>query len=518
MFQYSTPVSPHLAVGIDGQEPPKDGYIVDLIHEKLTQLSAKPQSGSPSWAFVETAGGVMSPGPSGTPQADIYRPLRLPGVLVGDSKLGGVSSTISAYESLRLRGIDTNILLIFQDLEKSSSIEYQNWKFLEKYFEEKRRDAAWKDSVPHVVSLPHPPPVDISNKEKDVLQMQEYYEYLSSLKSPQKSMQYAIEYLETVHQDRIHHLREMTTKASETVWYPFSQHSKISPQTILAIDSAHGDFFQAVTSTNTTTTIPSKEENNIQDTDSNSCSLLGPYFDASASWWTQGLGHGNADLALAAGYAAGRYGHVIFADTVHDGALKLAEKVLAVNGVNRLKRVFFSDNGSTGIEVALKMAFKAVESRYGLPSKKKDVGVIGLKRSYHGDTIGSMDACEQSPYNEQVHWYNGKGIWLEYPQMKVKDGEWIVEIPSELVKEGLSFHGNESESRQKEAGNNTTVVDKKTFRSLEEIFNFEARATDLQRYKKHIHRVIVQAIQKGNIFGAVIMEPILLGAGGMASM
>jgi dethiobiotin synthetase len=62
-----------------------------------------------SFALVETAGGVASPGPCGRLQHDILRPLRLPGVLVGDGRLGGISATITALESLLLRGCATKI-------------------------------------------------------------------------------------------------------------------------------------------------------------------------------------------------------------------------------------------------------------------------------------------------------------------------------------------------------------------------------------------------------------------------
>lgn len=72
----------------------------------------------------------------------------------------------------------------------------------------------------------------------------------------------------------------------------------------------------------------------------NSLDILHPYFDASASWWTQGLGHGNPDIALSTSYAAGRYGHVMFAGTIHEPALKLADDIISLLDNPRLKRVF----------------------------------------------------------------------------------------------------------------------------------------------------------------------------------
>ena len=55
-------------------------------------------------------------------------------------------------------------------------------------------------------------------------------------------------------------------------------------------------------------------------------------FDACASWWTQGVGHGNAEMAKAAAYAAGRYGHVMFPENAHAPATRLSQRLLQVVG------------------------------------------------------------------------------------------------------------------------------------------------------------------------------------------
>ncbi len=56
--------------------------------------------------MIENAGGVNSPGTNTSLQVDLYRPLRLPAILVGDGRLGGISSTLSSLDSLQLRGGD----------------------------------------------------------------------------------------------------------------------------------------------------------------------------------------------------------------------------------------------------------------------------------------------------------------------------------------------------------------------------------------------------------------------------
>lgn len=102
----------------------------------------------------------------------------------------------------------------------------------------------------------------------------------------------------------------------------------------------------------------------------------------------QSHGHAAEPLTLAAAKAAGRYGHVLFPSGTHEPALELAEKLKETVGQGWADRVFFSDNGSTGIEVALKMALRATGRRYGWEGEVgTDVGVIGLRGGYHGDTV-----------------------------------------------------------------------------------------------------------------------------------
>ena len=61
---------------------------------------------------METAGGVLSPGPNKSLQADMYRPMRLPVVMVGDARLGGISGTLCAFESLRVRGYTVQAIVL----------------------------------------------------------------------------------------------------------------------------------------------------------------------------------------------------------------------------------------------------------------------------------------------------------------------------------------------------------------------------------------------------------------------
>src|SRR6266446_8417745 len=107
--------------------------------------------------------GVHSPTLSGTTQLESYRPLFLPTLLVGDSRLGGISSTISAYESLVLRGYIVDAILLFRD------DYHRNWEYLEEYF----GGLKGREKV-DVVFVPPPPP-RLEDPEKDAKSLERYY-------------------------------------------------------------------------------------------------------------------------------------------------------------------------------------------------------------------------------------------------------------------------------------------------------------------------------------------------------
>lgn len=442
---------------------PRDDDLLASIHQTLSEWARS----DIDLALVETAGGVHSPGPNGNSQADLYRPLRLPIVLVADSRLGGISSSISAYESLLLRGYDVQSVLLFKDEY------YQNHEYLADYFNKK--------SIP-LVSLSAPPPrpsvENADTQAKDEEAMYSYYRKVSG----ESDILRLLEEMNTKNQNRITRLEEMADRAQDLIWYPFTQHQGMKPQDITVIDSAHDDYFQTFDS--------SKSKS--------SASGLQPTFDGSASWWTQGLGHGNPELALSAAYAAGRYGHVMFAGAVHEPALSLADRLLKTIGNPRFTKVFYTDNGSTGMEVAVKMGLRASCDRYGWDASQEQISILGLKGSYHGDTIGVMDCSEPSTFNQKVEWYRGRGHWFDFPLVKMVDGTWKVEIPDGLKAE----LGSEDAE----------------FESLGSVFDLDKRLQSeaSQTYKTYIYNTIKELVERhGMKFGALILEPVILGAGGM---
>ncbi|KAF4556261.1 Aminotransferase class-III-like protein 3 [Elsinoe fawcettii] len=458
LFKWEQPVSPHLAARYGGP-PHADGDILTAVHEAIV---AEASDGDARWALIETAGGVLSPGPSGTLQADLYRPLRLPALLVGDSRLGGIGSTISAYESLFLRGYDVHGIILFRDQI------YENSDYLVEHFRRHKIDLP--------IALLEPPPAESSDEALDTFNMLRYYER----QGKDGGLRHFNEILQRNMSTYRNNLKKLPTRAHEIIWHPFLQHTERKPENILAIDSAYGDYFQTVTG---------GKKNQ---------SLLKPAFDGSASWWTQGLGHGNPELALTAAYAAGRYGHVMFANAAHEPAVALAERLIGRTQdgrpqTTRPSRVFYSDNGSTAMEVAVKMALKASTKRYGWDPNDR-IEIVGLKDSYHGDTIGAMDCSEGNIYNEKVEWYSGKGHWFDYPKVAMKKGKWVVTAPP---------------------GAEDVYGPPEEFENLRDIFDFSLRKSKLKSYTEVISKMLDHLISRGHKLGALIMEPVILGAGGM---
>lgn len=112
LYAWKEAVSPHLAAEKENGVV-EDSLVLDTLEKSLGKAEVR-KEGIDVFCVVETAGGVASSGPSGTLQCDLYQHFRLPGVLMGDGRLGGVSGTISAYESLKLRGFDI-VAVVLED-------------------------------------------------------------------------------------------------------------------------------------------------------------------------------------------------------------------------------------------------------------------------------------------------------------------------------------------------------------------------------------------------------------------
>ncbi|WP_368562744.1 adenosylmethionine--8-amino-7-oxononanoate transaminase [Pseudoxanthomonas sp. UTMC 1351] len=114
------------------------------------------------------------------------------------------------------------------------------------------------------------------------------------------------------------------------------------------------------------------------------------YLDAVSSWWTNLFGHAEPRIGAAIARQASQLEHVMLAGFTHEPAVELAEKLLAIAPQQPdrapLAKVFYADNGSAGVEVALKMAFHYFHNR----GETRRTRFIALENGYHGETIGAL--------------------------------------------------------------------------------------------------------------------------------
>ena len=117
--------------------------------------------------------------------------------------------------------------------------------------------------------------------------------------------------------------------------------------------------------------------------------------DAIGSWWVNVHGHSHPAINQAITAQMERVEHVIYAGLAHEPATVLAQRLSATTG-DRLPRVFYSDNGSTAVEIALKMAFQFFANQ-GTSERRE---FIALGEGYHGDTIGAMSVGARGVFHE----------------------------------------------------------------------------------------------------------------------
>jgi adenosylmethionine-8-amino-7-oxononanoate aminotransferase len=117
--------------------------------------------------------------------------------------------------------------------------------------------------------------------------------------------------------------------------------------------------------------------------------------DAISSWWVNLHGHANPRVAAAIAEQARKLEHVILAGFTHEAAEELAKR-LRKWLPEELTHVFFSDDGSTAVEVALKLAVQHFENS----ARPEKCELVALAHGYHGDTAGAMSVSDESPFTQ----------------------------------------------------------------------------------------------------------------------
>ncbi len=149
--------------------------------------------------------------------------------------------------------------------------------------------------------------------------------------------------------------------------------------------------------------------------------------DGISSWWVTLHGHSNEYIANAIFNQAKSLEQVIFADFIHPQAKRLAERL---SKLTNLERLFFSDNGSTAVEVALKIAYQSWQNQGETRTQ-----IIAFEGAYHGDTFGAMALGERNIFNENfdnlmfpVKRAPWPSTWINDDQVERKENEAIQKL------------------------------------------------------------------------------------------
>jgi adenosylmethionine-8-amino-7-oxononanoate aminotransferase len=151
------------------------------------------------------------------------------------------------------------------------------------------------------------------------------------------------------------------------------------------------------------------------------------YLDLISSWWVNLHGHSHPKIVEAIVKQAQTLDHVMFAGFTHAPAVTLAQKLTALLPAS-LQRVFYSDNGSTAIEVAVKMS---LQYWYNQGIKKKRI--IAFEGAYHGDTFGAMSLGQSSGFYHPFADYLFDVDFVTYPQTWDDDAQVIAKEAKSLA-------------------------------------------------------------------------------------
>ena len=182
----------------------------------------------------------------------------------------------------------------------------------------------------------------------------------------------------------------LTEKDSQYLWHPYTQHKTASAP--IAITKGKGALLW--------------DENGKE------------YIDAIASWWVNPYGHSNTFIADASYKQLTTLEHVLFGGFTHEPAVEVAEKLVTILPNNQQK-LFFSDNGSTAVEIAIKVALQ-----YFFNKGEKRTTIIAFENAFHGDTFAAMAASGISLFTDAF-----QGMFID-----------VVRIPVPVVgQEDVSF-------------------------------------------------------------------------------
>lgn len=288
----------------------------------LAQELVRRKPSSPLPLLIETFGGPLSPLNETELQIELLRQFQLPCVLVANSSVGAIGRTLSCLKSMQLEGVVPRVVVLIGPIDTYAM------------------EVIGQKTGLQVVSVPNPHDWSESGIRSTAM----------LAKAELQQIRHAIQKTRSV--------PNLVERDRATVWHPYT--SLQDPLESLAVVSAEGEFLYLADGRKV--------------------------IDAISSWWTILHGHRLPRLVKALHVATETLDHVIFGGVTHPAAIEVAEALLRTMPWGEGSRVFFSDNGSTAVEVALKMAYQWWVHR----DQPQRTLFVGFENSYHGDTFGAM--------------------------------------------------------------------------------------------------------------------------------
>jgi adenosylmethionine-8-amino-7-oxononanoate aminotransferase len=281
---------------------------------------------SPLPLVIETFGGPLSPLTDDVLQAELLKALRRQLILVTSSAVGAVGRALQAVAGMREFGLTPAAIALIGPSDEYATEQIEA-----------------HTAIP-VYSIHAPDDWDVAGVRRATERnAAELSRLLARLAEPEQKLQW----------------NDLIRRDRAAVWHPYT--SLGDPDDRLPVVGAEAEFLELADGRR--------------------------LIDGISSWWTILHGHRHPPLMAALREASRRFDHVLFAGVTHPPGVELAELLLQSTPWSG-GRVFYSDNGSTAVEVALKMAYQAWCHR-GEPQRTL---FIGFEHGYHGDTFGAMAA------------------------------------------------------------------------------------------------------------------------------
>ncbi len=327
LAQYRDPVAPELAAE-------REGRLMPGVNEVL---AAVPDSPRP--LVIETFGGPLSPLTCSILQTDLIAALKRPITLVASSAVGAIARTLQALAGMRAQGLTPAAIVLIGPRDEYAAGQIKRNGPMEVF--SLLAPESWDpDGIRRATETNYAILEQILPGDRGAIGPRVFSdEKLGGLSPP----------------DRPNSLLVARDRAA--VWHPYTALS--DPDDPLPVVGAEAEFLELADGRR--------------------------LIDGISSWWTILHGHRHSPLMAALREASRRFDHVLFAGVTHPPAVELAELLLSSAPWSG-GRVFFSDNGSTAVEVALKMAYQTWCHR-GEPQRTL---FVGFENGYHGDTFGAM--------------------------------------------------------------------------------------------------------------------------------